>query len=191
MNLQEFTEQAIKTESVIDVVETDARLFKQALWIFIHASSVLDAMKKNIFYGKPIDWNKLAKAFDDIRFISEKMPCALNADMHDRLDVDPRIFHSIVGICTESGELAELLARTIGFPENGFDVVNFGEELGDIDWYKAIGTDATGLNPDNILDTVIKKLQKRYPDKFTSDDAINRNVDAERSLLEEHLDTES
>jgi len=31
----------------------------------------------------------------------------------------------------------------------------------------------------------IEKLKARYPDKFTSDKAINRNLDIERKVLED------
>jgi hypothetical protein len=62
--------------------------------------------------------------------------------------------------------------------------INIAEEFGDIDWYKAIGVDELNINWVTILDTVISKLKTRYPDAFTSEDAINRDLDKERKVLD-------
>ena len=34
---------------------------------------------------------------------------------------------------------------------------------------------------------VINKLKARFPDKFTEDDAFNRDLTTERKVLEEHV----
>lgn len=41
------------------------------------------------------------------------------------------------------------------------------------------------INIQNILDTNIEKLKARYGEKFSSDKAINRNLDKERLILEQ------
>lgn len=38
---------------------------------------------------------------------------------------------------------------------------------------------------ESILETNINKLKARYPEKFNSNDAINRNLDKEREILEQ------
>jgi hypothetical protein len=40
------------------------------------------------------------------------------------------------------------------------------------------------INLDDYMEKVVLKLKKRYPDKFTVDAAINRDLDAERKVLE-------
>jgi hypothetical protein len=35
-----------------------------------------------------------------------------------------------------------------------------------------------------VMDINIKKLEARYPEKFTEDKAINRDLEAERKILE-------
>lgn len=40
--------------------------------------------------------------------------------------------------------------------------------------------------PEKMLQMNIDKLRKRFPEKFDSDLAINRNTDAERVILEQH-----
>ena len=82
----------------------------------------------------------------------------------DEMSINPRIFHAIVGISTESTELLEAL----DFSGKELDNVNICEEFGDLDWYKAIGCDEFNISWDTILNTVIAKLKARYPENFTS-----------------------
>jgi hypothetical protein len=65
-----------------------------------------------------------------------------------------------------------------------WDVVNIKEELGDQEWYKAILVDAIGANMEAIQDRVIEKLRARYPEKYTDEAAINRDLVTERAILE-------
>jgi hypothetical protein len=62
--------------------------------------------------------------------------------------------------------------------------VNLLEEFGDLAWYQAIGIDEAGGSLDKVLDRVIAKLRARYPEKFTSENAINRDLVKERAILE-------
>lgn len=39
----------------------------------------------------------------------------------------------------------------------------------------------------SVMETNIKKLQQRYPDKFTSRDATERDLEKERAILEDNL----
>lgn len=42
-----------------------------------------------------------------------------------------------------------------------------------------------GIDPEAAMDININKLKARYPEKFTEEKAINRNLDAERAILEQ------
>ena len=56
--------------------------------------------------------------------------------------------------------------------------------MGDILWYMAIACDELGSSIDMEMDRVIRKLQTRFPDKFTKAEAITRDLEAEREELE-------
>lgn len=99
-----------------------------------------------------------------------------------------RMLHAFIGIATEAGELLDALKKHI-FYGKGLDIVNVEEELGDLDWYQSIAIHALRLNRYNtsweqIWEKNIAKLQARYPDKFTSESAVNRDLAAERAILE-------
>lgn len=187
MDLHEFTENAVKTESRIDMVRCNVSILSDALRAFIASAEILDKIKKNVFYGKPIHWFEMQIDAEKIYANGKHIRDGLEYDRfsNEISEINPRIFHALIGICTEAGEIAEALGDgMIG----SLDTVNMLEEFGDVDWYKAIAFDELNVDPHLPLIAVIEKLQKRYPDKFTSDAAINRDVDSERELLESKLE---
>lgn len=188
MNLAEYTQAAIRTESRIDHVTVDVYKLTVVANLFIHAGNLLDMIKKNAFYGKPINteaWNYHVSSISSLSGTEHATLEATQTDLRtcDLLPVDPRVFHGIVGMATESTELVEALMCSVSGIGN-IDTVNIGEEVADTMWYAAILTDATSLDWEQLLETNIAKLKKRYPEKFTSVDAINRDLVAERKILE-------
>ena len=187
MNLDQYVQDAIRTESKIDKVTiSDDKLFLSTLKIFIASGTILDMFKKNVFYGKEIDSIKTYKLLNTIT--EEKCRQMLYKDKGEEitLDVDPRIFHALIGTATEATELMEALEA--GIEGEDIDYVNVMEEFGDINWYEAIGCDATEVSFEDILITNIEKLRKRFPERFTNEEAIERNLDEERNILEKGLD---
>ena len=101
-----------------------------------------------------------------------------------------RLKHAADGMCTESGEFLDTLKKYMYYGKP-IDEVNLVEELGDMLWYIAIAADTLGVTFEQIQTININKLKARYPNKFTSSDAINRDLDTERKILENGLDTGS
>ena len=96
---------------------------------------------------------------------------------------DPRILHAAMGLVTESGELLDALKKSTYYGKE-LDLTNIKEEAGDMLWYMAILFDALGTSFEEEQERVIAKLKARYPDKFTEEAAENRDLDAERTVLE-------
>jgi NTP pyrophosphatase (non-canonical NTP hydrolase) len=103
---------------------------------------------------------------------------------------DPDIFdlnHAMTGMLTEVGEFADVLKRHINYGKD-IDWVNLAEESGDIFWYLAAAVRViekkTGVTAEQILQKNIDKLRTRFPNKFTTEQAINRDLNAERTVLE-------
>ena len=216
MQIHDYSKAAIRSESKIPEVKgVGAVSLHAALTAVIGVGDVMDQIKKNVFYGRPYDREKLENAINaagealqflhatiqphggfadpdqrhDIhRMLESDGPTgrAVNLNAESLKALDPRIFHVITGIITEASELAEALQLNLeGDP---LDLVNVSEEIGDIAWYGfGIFPDASEIPPGQILDTNIGKLVKRYPEKF--DDFLaqqeNRDLEAEREILEE------
>ena len=95
------------------------------------------------------------------------------------------ILHAMLGLPSEVGELIDQL-KSFLFYGKEIDIVNFKEEIGDIQWFCALALRAVNSDFDEVTDMNIAKLKERYPDGFTPDKAINRDVTNERFTLEDN-----
>lgn len=77
-----------------------------------------------------------------------------------------RLLTAGVGINAEGGEFLEIVKKMVfqGKPWNRDNREHLIIELGDIMWYVAQATMALGISMEDVLDTNIKKLSKRYPE---------------------------
>ena len=143
----------------------------------LHAASVgvawMDDCKKSLFYGKEMKRRTGRGGACSIRY-----PVTTSSEF---LPVD-QIMHAIIGLFTESGELLEWLKNALS---GKTDWTNLEEEIGDLLWYLAVLSSAANLDLPEIRKKNIKKLQTRYPDKFTEANALTRDLPSERSSLEE------
>ena len=91
--------------------------------------------------------------------------------------------HMLFGMLTEVGELADAFKKNLAY-KKPLDYVNIEEEVGDLMWYVINFCSVMGFNLEDILEQNIAKLRARYPEKFTEDKAINRDLAKEREILE-------
>jgi hypothetical protein len=190
LSFKEFVPLALRTESVLDAVTVEREVLTGLLRLGIEAGDVLDVLKKSVFYKKPdkFDGNiheTLNTLRNTVSGVIASLPDGKPSTVlsSQRVNVDPRILHAVVGKFTEASELLAAVLKSI---DNGqpLDSVNLAEELGDDEWYDAILTDAANIDKAVSRARVINKLAVRYPDKFTTDNATVRNLEAERKALE-------
>jgi len=93
-------------------------------------------------------------------------------------------FHMLSGMMTELGELTDPFKKQLAY-NKPIDFTNVQEELGDLMWYIAGFCEINNFDLEAILQNNIDKLRARYPEKFTEENAINRNLKREREILEE------
>ena len=94
-----------------------------------------------------------------------------------------RLLHAAMGLCTEAGEFMDMLKKHIIYGKP-LDEVNLKEELGDKLWYTALALDELKSTFGEVMATNNAKLAARYPNKFTEKDALERNLQKEREILE-------
>lgn len=187
MNLEQYVKSATRTESIVgEIKPNNIQQCVQALNIFVAAATLLDLFKKNIFYNKPIDLKKWDHA---VLLLNQSLQdLQHNNNVHDERslntfkEINSRIFHGVVGIATEAGEMIEAIIKQVN--TDHLDNINLAEEIGDVCWYQAILIDALKISWDTILERNIEKLKARYPEKYTDERANNRNIDIERKILE-------
>lgn len=95
-----------------------------------------------------------------------------------------RMMHYLVGLCTETGELQDQFKKHVMYGKE-LDRVNIIEESGDLIWYLSRLLELVGSSFEEIMEKNNAKLKARYGDKFTEFAALNRNLEAERKILEE------
>ena len=70
-----------------------------------------------------------------------------------------------IGIASEGGEFAEIVKKCVfqGKPLDDETVFHCKRELGDIIWYWINSCRALGLDPNEVIEENVKKLEARYP----------------------------
>lgn len=91
--------------------------------------------------------------------------------------------HMVFGMVTEVAELADVFKKDMAYGKP-IDWINVGEEVADVMWYLVNFCRLNNIDLENELHKNIEKLKVRFPDKFSGEAAINRNVAAERIELE-------
>jgi len=99
----------------------------------------------------------------------------------DRINM--QALHAYMGLITEVGELVDTFKKHIFYGKE-IDHENLVEELGDLFWYTALMADYLGVSFEEIMQRNNTKLKLRYPEKFTEDNALNRNLEMERDVFE-------
>lgn len=94
-----------------------------------------------------------------------------------------RLIHAAMGLQTECAEFTDQLKKHV-FYGKPLDETNLKEELGDMLWYVAIAMSALGTDFVKEQNRVINKLKVRYPEKFETTQALTRNLNEERKVLE-------
>ena len=165
-----YIQDAIRTESIEGAKERIGKCLEH-FGTLEHALNLItneiDALKKYIYYGKEssiLDTNRL-----DLRL--------------DVKDYELRLLHAGLGMLTEAEEFLTPVVNSI-LHSKDIDYTNLKEELGDMQWYQAIACDVLGTTLEIEQDRNIAKLKTRYPGKYSNDKAINRDLIAEREVLE-------
>lgn len=181
-----LTESARTASGQFHGKHVDYNKFLGALNQYQRSAEQLDRYKKLLFYGEDHNKSRFKDSMTNGRdgySITETFSTDNNSEIQARY-----ILHALLGIMTEAGELAELLHNTIvgNLPSGagGIDIVNLIEECGDIQWYEAMLARALGTDFDTIQRKNIAKLRSRFPDKFTTEAANVRDLEKERSILE-------
>jgi NTP pyrophosphatase (non-canonical NTP hydrolase) len=159
----------------------------------------LDVFKKEVFYGK---------VRPNERYLPVKHSFMKDMQRSERV-LFMRLLHGMVGAVTEVAELLEPMAKILDSSDSevcadavaGLDLVNIQEECGDLLWYiceilnaihGAEGDDtseghkgpAVRIELQAVADTLLRKLEKRYPDGYDDGRALMRDLEGERQVLE-------
>ena len=91
----------------------------------------------------------------------------LNPDL-DQKDI---LLNSVMGLCGEAGEVIDHVKKHFchGHELNKEHLI---KELGDVAWYLAEAAQALGVTLEDVLQSNIEKLKRRYPEGFSTEKSI-------------------
>lgn len=140
----------------------------------IEIGEEVDALKRAVFYGS---------SYADAGAVQlQPIEMRVGKQVHDDCPTADMI-HSAMGIFTEAAEFLSAV-YTSCFENGSFDTTNAIEELGDLEWYMAVMRKRLAVSQEQVQRINIAKLKARYPEKFASDEALNRDLEKERAILE-------
>lgn len=173
MTLEQYQQEAKRTCPDLGTLEKN--LLHMRLGVFTEVGEILDIFKKHIAYGKAIDWVHVNEEGADIMWYL----------------VNELTFK---GIFLSEGLYYKSTKYEEGYPtieEAAADLsdwlCNYSDIYEDVESIEALHFILSSLpNSDffGSLERNINKLRVRYPEKFTAENALNRNLEAERKALE-------
>lgn len=92
-------------------------------------------------------------------------------------DFNKNVVNSVLGLCGETGEVAEKVKKVMRDKEGIFDDDSKKEitkELGDVLWYIAVTSSNLGISFENIAQGNIEKLTSRQERKTLQGEGDNR-----------------
>lgn len=90
------------------------------------------------------------------------------------ISVDQRIVNWALGLCGETGELADHVKK-VTFHGHQPDLDYVVKELGDILWYVSQVAAELGIPLEVVAQRNLDKLAVRYPEGFDTERSVNRN----------------
>lgn len=180
MNLEEYQLECKRT--CPDLGSYDKNIFHMQLGVNTEIGEFLDIVKKHIAYNKELDKVHLQEEISDIMWYVanqatfEGVVLQNLEDFIFNLDLEKSKNTPIESSSYIMMNLATYYNETITTDSSNFydEIINIlilASRALELDFYKG-------------LENNIAKLKVRYPDKFTSEAALNRNLDAERKELE-------
>ena len=147
---------------------------------------LMDEFKKYIYYGKQsdrvTDYSRSAYWFNEMIGTPSFEAKIEKARLLHSSPSFVNTLHGVIGIAGEFDELMDCFLEAPSFV--AIDKTNLSEEMGDIFWFLNLICSETGTSFDSVMDQNISKLRFRFKDKFTESEAINRNHNHERKILE-------
>lgn len=167
----------------------EATLIKQALMDTITAGDYCDSLKRKLFYGLEFT----GKGLPENTMSIERMQGSAIVEhlrqfisRYETSNITPNdLIHGIIGAAGETGELVDALTSSL-LKQEPIDTVNIVEEVGDVLWYLALILRSVDSSFEEAMEKNIAKLHKRYPEKWTQEAVLDRDLDGEREILEKN-----
>lgn len=183
----EFQQYLIESERTLKSLGKELDLLHCATGLVTESAELVDAIKKHVFYGKSLDVVNIKEELGDILWY-----IAIPVRMFD-LDLDfnrqngnyyknkiknqIKTPEGLIKFFLTFNSMFKALCSAILIRPLPSDFDNIFEEINLI-------CEIYNLNLSEIMDININKLKARFPNNFTQEHALNRDLEKERAILE-------
>lgn len=95
--------------------------------------------------------------------------------LNPELDKKDILINGVMGLCGESGEVIDIVKKHLA-QGHELDKEKIVKELGDVAWYIAEIATVLDVELEDILTQNIDKLKARYPEGFSTEKSLDREV---------------
>lgn len=194
--LAEYQQLAART--CVELVDLKQNLYHMNLGIITEVGEIFTVVKKKIAYGKDMDMVNIIEELGDLCWFIVNKDRILEQWPDRELKISATDNKQFEALCKEAGLFDNIDMNNVPVEEIlmgglGAILVQVTQELPGGFQTPGIGPlavikgtcEALQIDFWQMLTTNIKKLQIRYPDQFTEEAALNRNLEAERKVLED------
>jgi NTP pyrophosphatase (non-canonical NTP hydrolase) len=96
--------------------------------------------------------------------------------LNPNLDKKDILINGVMGLCGESGEVIDIVKKHLA-QGHALDREKIIKELGDVAWYMAEIATVLDVELEDVLVQNIEKLKKRYPEGFSTEKSVNREIE--------------
>ena len=177
MTIEEFQKKAARTCPSLGT--KDADIYHMAMGVFTELGELVDAYKKNFAYGKVLDMINVKEEIGDAYWYTVNWLRINGTNISTKADSFVRI---PPGSALNEGSV---IPKACMYVSGAItlcisDPASVSQLLATLDTI----CKSLGFNRELIFRNNINKLIQRFPDKFTEEKALNRNLDKERKELE-------
>jgi NTP pyrophosphatase (non-canonical NTP hydrolase) len=175
MTFEQYQIEAMRTFK--DLGSREKNILHMECGMLTEAGELVDQIKKHFAYGKELDVVNLQEEWGDFMWYYANYLTIFKINFmpeYERKQEESRIYDKVKKLIKEK-EFTEMEAIADFIVNNSNSLRHYMPYIGHL-----IG------EPEKMLQMNIDKLRKRYPEKFDSNLAINRDTDAERVILEQH-----
>lgn len=184
-----YTEyRGLASNTLAELGSTESNIQHMLVGMITEIGELLDAHKKNFAYGKELDMVNIKEEIGDFFWYVANFDNIYKKDVAQssfmvstsNSNSDNPIHALSSAMEYASKALSHLLTSTTELMVESYISSVIRLVVSDILWYCKY----YNIDVEKIFDTNIAKLKTRYPNKFTQEDALNRDLKSERKILE-------
>jgi NTP pyrophosphatase (non-canonical NTP hydrolase) len=176
LSLKEYQQLAKRTFK--DLGTDQKNLLHMKMGLMTEIGEILDALKKHIAYGKELDVVNMREEWGDAMWYIANYYTIKGKELHFEAESVFDLFFYMSSKNNPEFTLLQNMANVLCRNNMSFD------ETAALIW--SMGKNFTKVDEEkgDLLQLNIDKLRKRYPEKYSDEQALVRDTDAERKILE-------